>query len=398
MSAELHDIPLEAIADGDEAQLEPIHLEMRASKDIHYSIIHTPRPVFHEEELTLSRMVGARPVLFVVDRHVDGMYGASLRSYGRRYLSVAGTVVIEGGESNKTWQQTEHVCNAAMECGFGREGVIIGVGGGVVLDVSGFAASIFRRGVGYLRVPTTLVGQIDVSVGIKQGVNSGRFKNVLGTFYPPLASINDACFLKTLSPTHIAAGFAEIIKMAVITDPDLLCLVELHGAELLATRFQSPTLAAKAVMRRAETSMLREIEGNLFESNLKRLVDFGHTFSVAIESDCHYLMPHGHAVGLDMLISTGIAVGRGLCPLAVLDRMMRLYRILELPLTQRICSAERLLDALAAIRAHRGGALNLVVPRNIGQPIFLQDVSIEELQGALEFLTNADSSDGRFGL
>jgi 3-dehydroquinate synthase len=272
------------------------------------------------------------------------------------------------------------------------------VGGGVVLDVSGFAASIFRRGVGYLRIPTTLVGQIDVSVGVKQGVNSGRFKNVLGTFYPPLASINDTCFLKTLSATHIAAGFAEIIKMAVIADSALLSLVELHGAELLESRFQSPRPAAEAIMRRAETSMLRELEGNLFETNLQRLVDFGHTFSAAIESDSRYLIPHGHAVALDMLMSTGIAVGRGLCPPAVLDRLIRLYRIVQLPITQSICSADRLHDSLDDIRAHRGGALNLVVPRNVGQPMFLQEVSIDELQGALQVLIDAESSDGRFGL
>jgi 2-epi-5-epi-valiolone synthase len=397
MDAELQVQVPDAVAH-DEPKVAAVHLEMRARREVRYSIIHTQRPVFHAEETAISTIVGDREVLLVVDRNVDGIYGQSFRIHAKRHLNLADIVVIDGDEAHKTWRQTEAICNVAMGCGLARNAVIIGVGGGVVLDISGFAASIYRRGIGYLRIPTTLIGQVDVSVGVKQGVNSGRFKNVLGSFYPPLASINDASFLKTLSAPLIAAGFAEIIKMAVIADPILFGLVEQFGRVLLASRFQQPSAAALAIMMRAEASMLRELEGNLFETNLLRPVDFGHTFSVALETDSSYALLHGHAVGLDMLISTCLAVRRALCSETVLERMLAIYRQVELPLSQRICSAQRLHESLASVRKHRGGALNLVAPTDIGRPIFLQDVSIDELKDTLDFLADAQLRHDRSGL
>ena len=382
MSAELIEPPSGTVAYAHAVEPSAIRLEMRAQREISYGILHTRRSVFDADEHVIKDLVGQRDVLLVVDRTVDRLYGESLRALGDRHLQVADTIVIDGDESQKTWGSAELICQAAMNCRLSRTGVIIGVGGGIILDISGFAASIYRRGVGYLRIPTTLIGQVDVSIGIKQAVNAGGSKNAIGSFYPPLASINDASFLKTLSRPHIAAGIAEIIKMAVIVDPDLFALVEEHGRSLLASRFQDP--AAHIIMMRAEASMLRELQENLFETNLQRRVDFGHTFSVVLETDSAYTLSHGFAVGLDMLISTSIAVGRGLCTRSLLDRMLALYHQVELPVSQPICSAARLHESLASVRKHRGGALNLVVPRDLGSTLFIQDVSRDELEDAID--------------
>ncbi len=371
--------------------IDAVHLEMRVSREVRYSIVHTRRPVFHPEERAIADIVGDRPVLLTIDRNVERLHGALIARHCAQHLNLAATVVIDSEETCKSWQQAERICAAAMECRLGRTGVIMTVGGGVALDLSGFAASIYRRGIGYLRIPTTLIGQVDVSVGVKQGVNVGRFKNVLGSFYAPLASINDVSLLNTLPTIHIAAGFAEIIKMAVIADSLLFDLIESSAAGLMASKFQHPAAAARSIMMRAEASMLRELKDNLFETDLKRAVDFGHSFSVAIETDSHYAIPHGHAVGLDMLISTCIAVARELCPRAVLDRLLAIFRTVDLPLSQAVCSAERLHDSLGSVRAHRGGHLNLVIPEDIGRPVFVQEVSVEELADALAFLAAADA-------
>lgn len=391
MNAEVQVIHTRSLTDNVAPVTEPIHLDMCASKEIRYSILHSQQPIFNVEAGLIAGIVEDRPVMLIVDGNVDRLHGQSIKSYASRHLNVASTVVIEAQESHKTWQQAELICNAAMDCGLGRTAVIIGIGGGVVLDLSGFAASIFRRGIGYFRIPTTLIGQVDVSVGIKQGVNAGRFKNVLGSFYAPLASVNDISLLNTLPALHIAAGFAEIIKMAVISDPVLFELVETYGSELLDSRFQSPASVAQSIMWRAEASMLRELKGNLFETTLQRLVDFGHTFSVAMEIDSGYQLPHGLAVGLDMLISTVIAVNRKICPKSVLERMLAIFKAVKLPLSQQICGAEELHASLAAIRSHRGGDLNLVIPRNIGQPVFVQEISMDELTRALSFLAEVES-------
>jgi 3-dehydroquinate synthase len=254
---------------------------------------------------------------------------------------------------------------------------------------------MYRRGVGYLRIPTTLIGQVDVSVGIKQAVNAGESKNVLGSFYPPIASINDASFLATLAGPHIAAGCAEIIKMAVVADAELFSLLEQHGGALTASRFQDP--AAHGIMMKAEAAMLHELEDNLFETDLQRRVDFGHTFSVALETDSSYSLSHGFAVGLDMLISTCLAVGRGVCARSLLERLVTLYHCVGLPLSQHICSAERLHESLESVRKHRGGALNLVVPCEVGRTLFIQDVSRGELTDALGVLAEARAPDDRPG-
>ncbi len=398
MSVDGREVIFSPAVPAEESRVIPVHLEMRARRDVHYRILHTKRPVFHPQDTTVAEIAGDRELLMVVDHKVDTLYGKSLRFHAERHLNVAATLIIDGSEEYKTWQQAEAICHAAMECGLGRSGIIVGVGGGVVLDVSGFAASIFRRGVGFLRIPTTLIGQVDVSVGVKQGINSGGLKNVLGSFYPPLASINDASFLTSLPAAHIAAGFAEIVKMAMLADPLLFGLVEEFGKQLLATRFQEPRAAADAIMMRAEAAMLHELEADLFESNLQRFVDYGHTFSVVLETDSAYTLPHGHAVGLDMLISTSLAVRRGLCSELVLERLLVLFNEVGLPVSQNICSAERLHKSLTLVRRHRGGALNLVVPKNIGHCVFLQDVSKEELTHALEILAAADSCHGRAGL
>lgn len=163
----------------------------------------------------------------------------------------------------------------------------------MTLDIAGLAASVFRRGVDYIRVPTTLVGLADVAVGIKQGVNALGKKNVIGTFYPPLASINDYRFAQTLHRREIACGMAEIVKVGLLRDPVLLNLLKSYGHELSCSRFGSPAWAAAEVANRAELLTMEELAPNLFEKDLARLVDFGHTFSPAIETLSRFEIPHG---------------------------------------------------------------------------------------------------------
>lgn len=395
MNVEVREWGLQPAGADDDFQAAPVHLEVREKREIRYRILHTASPVFRLEESVIANIVGDREVILVVDDKVNDLYGQAMAAHAGRHLNVLDTVIVPGNETCKTWKEAESICNAAMQCGLGRSGVIVAVGGGVVLDVGGFAASIYRRGIGYLRIPTTLIGQVDVSVGVKQGINAGGRKNVLGSFYAPIASINDAAFFETLSASHLASGMAEIIKMAMIADPVLFTLIEQHGAELVARRFQEPAAAARAVMMRAEVAMLHELQGNLFETSLQRSVDYGHTFSVALETDGAYGLPHGHAVGLDMLISTCVAVSRGLCPPTVLARMVTVYAQVGLPLSQEICSADRLVESLASVRQHRGGALNLVVPKEIGQPMYLQEVGRDELQNALDTLASAQTQHDR---
>jgi 3-dehydroquinate synthase len=358
-------------------------LSITAPHPIRYSTLHPEGYVLDPESPAIAEAVGARPLLAAVDRHIDRLYGADLRAYLDRRTDCRGFVLVEGCEKAKSWEQARLVCDQAIRAGLPRDSVILAVGGGVTLDVAGFAAAIFRRGVRYVRVPTSLIGLVDVGVGIKQAINVGDKKNIVGAFYPPAANINDPTFLSTLPKRHLACGLAEIIKMAVVLDADLFATLEAHARDLVEERFQGPG-AARRVLLRAEYLMMRELQGNLFEADLRRLPDFGHTFSPVLETASGYSLAHGEAVAIDMILSTTIAVNRGLCERETLDRLRSLLAAADLPLGHDVCCADLVMDCLDSARAHRGGELNLVVPLGLGTAGFIQDVGRREIEEALD--------------
>ncbi len=174
--------------------------------------------------------------------------------------------------------------------------------------------------------------------------------------------------------------------MGLICDAALFDLLETSGAELIASGFRSPEPAASDVLMRAEVTMMRELSANLYEHELARLVDFGHSFSPVIEVASNFEVAHGEAVALDMLLATAIAAGRALCDDSLVVRLIRLYRNIELPVTHATMSPLLMERALTDARAHRGGALNLVVPAGIGSARFLQDVAYDEIVRALDVI------------
>lgn len=369
-------------------------LTMCSHRDITYAVVHPVRPALDLEEDSLARMVDGRPVLLVVDNNVQRLFGQRIKEYGDQNLKCFGRVIVAGTEQRKTWTQVREICSNAVRIGLPRDGVIVALGGGVTLDLAGTAASLFRRGVPYLRMPTTLVGMVDTAVGIKQGFNFMSKKNVLGSFYPPLGVINDPTFLASLPHTELSCGIAEIIKMAVVRDRNLIELLESNAAVLLQNRFQSPADLTRQVLLRAEQLMMQELQPNLFEACQARLADFGHTFSPSLELASGYALPHGHAVALDMLISTGIAIARGLCKEEVFGRMVRLYKIVGLPLRSSLITMDVLLSGARDACLHRSGKLNLVVPLGFGYAAYLQDLKREDLEYSLATMEQAADETG----
>jgi 3-dehydroquinate synthase len=360
-------------------------LELKAAREIRYSVVHPTGYVLDRKDPTIRRTLLDRPVLAVVDQHVDSLYGSELKSYLAHETNLRGYLLVHGQESAKTWAVVQRICETAIDLELPRDGVMLAVGGGVTLDVTGFAASVFRRGVNFVRIPTSLIGQIDVGVGIKQAINVGERKSIVGTFYPAIANINDPTFLTTLPRRHIACGMAEIIKMAMVGDADLVAVLEAHAGELVDNRFQNSAIA-REVLIRAEILMMSELQPNLFEDELRRLPDFGHTFSPAIEAASCWSINHGEAVGMDMLISAGIAVRKGLCGTDVFDRLRNLLLAAGLPVTHEVCGPELLMKGLRAARQNRAGDLNLVVPVEVGKAKFIQDVDLADLSDVVTLM------------
>ena len=250
--------------------------------------------------------------LIIIDKEVNKHFGEKINAYFKRNNITVKTFSIEIKEEYKTVETLFTILREFDNFKLlRRREPIIAIGGGVLLDIVGIASNLYRRGVPYIRVPTTLVGLIDASIGIKTGVNFNNHKNRIGTYYPPLITYIDSTFLATLDSRQISNGLAEVLKIALIKDKALFNLLEKHCKELLSQKFQNYTFS-QVILRKAIKNMLEELEPNLWESNLERLVDFGHTFSGILEIKSRNALLHGEAVSIDMALTSIISYKRRL--------------------------------------------------------------------------------------
>jgi 2-epi-5-epi-valiolone synthase len=350
--------------------------------------------VFDEGGSAIDNLLMGKSALFVISEKIYELYGDLISNFleERKSLYKTKLIVIETGEENKTLENVSKICQASSDFSLNRNHPIVGVGGGICLDMCGLAAALFRRGVPHIKIPTTLVGVIDAGIAVKNGVNAGLKKNLLGTFYPPEASIIDPTFLKTLPLREINCGIAESLKMGLIADYKLYQLWLDDGYELRHSCFQHPIDVSNEVIKRSILSMLQELSDNLYEHNTyQRAVDFGHSFSQYIEQTSNYQILHGEAVAIDMALSCQISFLKGLMDERQLNEVIELFKRLELPLYSAIIDADHLWASLSCVKAHRGGHLNLVIPKGIGQCIFLEtleDLSLTSLKEALVRLRN----------
>ncbi|MFD8565364.1 sedoheptulose 7-phosphate cyclase [Streptomyces sp. NPDC059639] len=347
--------------------------------------------VFDQDNPLLAQAVAGRRVVAFVSPTVDRLYGDRLRAYLNTHVDPGSWSVhpIRTGEHHKTLAAAEQVCATAKSAGLDRHGVMLAVGGGIVADIVGFAASMYARGIRYVKVNTTLVGQVDVGVGVKTGVNALRTKNMFGAYHPAHASLNDPAFLASLPPREVRCGLAEIVKMAVILDADLLRTLESRPDVFLESSSGAGQLETH-VLRTSMRLMMEELCPNLREHELARLVDFGHTFSPVVETAGDHRLEHGEAVAVDMALSAHIARLLGLTDADTCARIVRLLRRIGLPVHDpRTCTPELMTHALRASWERRGRRLHLVVPTAPGKAAFvdeLEDVPPTLLRSALDAL------------
>lgn len=321
----------------------------------------------------------SRRVLVFVDEVVNRLYGQNIRGYfGRVGISVD-VSVVPARETNKNMHV---VFSIAREMdGFRlsrRSDSVIAIGGGVVMDLVGFAASLFRRGIPYLRVPTTLMGLIDAGIGIKTGIDFDRHKNRLGTYYAPKAVYLDASFLATLDDREFCNGVAEIVKIGLVKDNALLGALNSEAAAFRREKGLGGD-RHRYILRQAISGMLEELEDNLWEDRLERVVDFGHTFSPAIEMARLPGLLHGEAVSIDMAICLGLARNRNLITAAEFSDALLLLATFDLPVFDEVCTPGFLERALADATLHRDGLQRVPLPGPIGSHRFVNDISTKEL-------------------
>ena len=288
----------------------------------------------------------------VTDATIDRLYHPLLAPYD--------CVLIGTGESVKTLQTVERVLRRFIELGVDRKTFVLGIGGGIVTDVAGFAASIYMRGLRFGFVSTTLLGQVDASVGGKNGVNVDGYKNMAGTFKQPRFVICDPEMLRTLSDREFRAGLAEVVKAAVIADADLFTRIENVSFEALRTDTDLLTDAISAAVRvKADI-----VERDEHETGDRRKLNLGHTLAHAIEK-CSNRMNHGEAVAVGTALIAAAAVKLGVLQPADRDRIVNVLEKLGFDLTPPV-DVKRLLKEVGKDKKSEDGMLRIVLPVGIG--------------------------------
>ena len=327
--------------------------------------------------------------LAVVDRNVNRLYGSQIEAYFKHYnidLTVFELVITE---PTKTLETFEAIIDGFADFGLVRKEPVLVVGGGLTTDVAGFACASYRRRTNYIRIPTTLIGLVDAGVAIKVAVNHGKLKNRLGAYHAPKKVILDFSFLQTLPTSEVRNGMAELVKIAVVSNSEVFELLAEYGEELLNTHFgyidasEKIKLVAQEVTYKAIQTMLELETPNLHELDLDRVIAYGHTWSPTLELSPSVPLLHGHAVNIDMALTATIAQLRGYITVEERDRILGLMSKIGLALDHPLLDIDLLWYATESITQTRDGLQRAAMPKPIGECCFVNDLTIEELEAAL---------------
>jgi len=326
--------------------------------------------------------------LVVIETKVNELYGDKVRAYFEARGIEHEILVLTATEEEKTMESVLTVSAAMKKFNIDRRTEpVLAIGGGVCLDIVGLAASLFRRRTPYIRVPTTALSYVDASVGAKNGVNFGGSKNRLGTYVPPAAALLDSSFMATQPHRDIAAGVAEMAKMAIMKSAELYELLEEHGERLVAEKFapRSPEdHVPQRVLQLAIETMLEELAPNLWENSLDRLVDFGHAVGQDLEMAAlggEHELEHGESVAVDMSLMTVLSQELGLISEAQRDRTLNMLRGCQLPVWSPVMTHKLFTHAVSE-RVRNSMGQRFPLPVGEGKARIFSDVSEADLDRA----------------
>ncbi|MEO8164925.1 MAG: 3-dehydroquinate synthase [Betaproteobacteria bacterium] len=289
-------------------------------------------------------------------------------------------IVVPDGEQHKNWQTLNTIFDALLTNRCERKSAIIALGGGVVGDITGFAAASYQRGVPFIQVPTTLLAQVDSSVGGKTAINHPLGKNMIGAFYQPSMVLADTALLNTLPRRELSAGLAEVIKYGLIMDLPFLDWLEAHMEQLMA---REPDALAYAVTRSCENKAA-VVAADERETAGRALLNLGHTFGHAIEAGLGFgTWLHGEAVAAGTMLAARLSQRMGLLSADDLTRIGRLFVRAGLPVDAPLLGPERYLELMGHDKKVEDGRLRLVLLRTLGQAFVTSDFDFHQLREVL---------------
>lgn len=294
--------------------------------------------------------------------------------YGQHWKDVP-VILIGDGEQHKTLQTIYAIYQKLIDLGIDRSGMLVGVGGGIVCDIAGFAAATYLRGIACAFIPTTLLAQADAAIGGKNGVNFQGFKNMIGTFSQPQFILSDPAVLQTLPATELANGLAEVVKHALIADAAYFDFIEKNYPKILNLEEDVIRRITLRSYQIKSTVVLRDEK----EHNLRRILNFGHTYGHAIEKVAG--ISHGHAVSIGMAAAMRLSLKHSTLSQNHYERVIRLLRNLNLPVSTS-ADPRQIVEALTADKKREGNEVHFVLLEKIGQAI-IKKIALTKLQNFL---------------
>lgn len=336
-------------------------------------------PGLLEQAGPLIRPLLDAPRLFVVtdenvaarhlDRLKDGLEAAGIENHG---------VVLPAGEGTKDFLHLESLLAAMLEAGCERATTIVAFGGGVIGDLTGFAASILLRGVPFIQIPTTLLSQVDSSVGGKTGINMPQGKNLVGSFYQPRLVLADIDVLETLSRRELVSGYAEVIKYGLLGDADFFTWLESGNGQAL---FDGDKAVRQQAVLRCCAAKAAIVAADERESGVRAHLNLGHTFAHVLEAESGFgdRLTHGEAVSIGLVMAFDLSCRMGLCPKEDLARLERHFKALGMPvappaLPDRSWDADALMRRLPSDKKVKDGRVAFILARGIGSVLSTRDV------------------------
>jgi 3-dehydroquinate synthase len=321
-------------------------------------------------------------VVVITDNNVAALHAIPFAEKCRGHVDRVDLITVPAGEASKSIEQADRLWQQMLEVGADRQTVVAAVGGGVVGDLAGFVAATYARGVRFLQVPTTLLAQVDSSVGGKVGINLPHAKNLVGAFWQPAAVIIDTAALSTLPDREFRSGIAEVVKYGVIMDEPFFEYLDRNVTAII----QREPQALKHIVARCCQLKSDVVEADETETTGRRaILNYGHTFAHAFESVGGYgRLLHGEAVAIGMTCAARLAERRGMVPGGFTDRQVKVLQAFDLPTTTPDYDVKKLLAAMKLDKKTSHGKIHFILPEHgMGKMTLVGDITNNEILAAL---------------
>ena len=329
----------------------------------------------------IGALVKGRQAAVITDSNVGPLYAETVKNSLEQQGFQVTVITIEAGEASKSWQNAEHILTVMLEKHFHRDACVVALGGGVVGDLAGFVASVYQRGIAFFQIPTSLLAQVDSSVGGKVAVNHALGKNMIGSFYQPKLVLIDMDALQTLEARHWKNGLAEVVKYGVIYDASFFAYLQEHAEELLARRLEvSAEVIARCCRLKAEVVALDETEGGV-----RAKLNYGHTIGHGLELAGHYKgYLHGEAVAVGMVLAARYAAEQGMCDDCIEAEVRGLLEQFGLPVTvDKALNIDAIMEGMALDKKVQDGQLVFILPEARGNVTIVKGVPQSAIRALL---------------